>query len=343
MLREIGPLVQRYIPSAFSGPGERTFEEFVTDLDKALDSKDPHSGTHDIGDTLVTLDVTAPSAYLFAWNKAPLDRKDAAYANLSRALQAKLKELVTFYYFSDPSRYATPAAAAPAIVFSCMPPTTTIKLNGDNEVAEFNTDKDYHWDQTEPKEISAVATARPTVDAVAKRLQAISDTLRGIPELAGSARFYNPDQVDDIIHAALTRTFPSSPRPELLGSLLDLEVQLIKSAAATGIELARFRQTAGTNPAEALKHLAQFGEDLAKTFNEVLGHHPFLSGASRPLGTLLFLEAAASFDPAVRTISVDSLMNITVIQSGKLSLDDMLSGKIKDENVLFEQPLLQSN
>jgi hypothetical protein len=340
LLKEIGPLVEKYVPAPFSNPQARSFEEFVADLDKALDNKDPNSGTHDIGDTLITLDLTAPSAYLRAWSRAPANRKDPLYMNLSRVLQAKLKELVTFYYFSDPARYKDLAAAAAPIVFSCLPTSTTIKLNGDGEVERFDTDKDLHWDQMAPDQIRAMSFAPRTISALVVRLKSIADTLRGIPELASTAQFYAPDQVDDVLAAALRR-FAHSNRPELLGSLLDLESQLVEKAVDTGREMARFREATTKKPTDALKNLAEFGEDLVNTFNGIFGSHPFMSGASRPLGTLLFLEAAAAFDPSAMTARVASLMNITVIQSGKLTIDELLDGKITEGVILHEQPFVQ--
>jgi hypothetical protein len=173
------------------------------------------------------------------------------------------------------------------------------------------------------------------------RLKSIADTLRGIPELASAAQFYAPDQVDDVLAAALRRRSTHSNRPELLASLLDLERELVERAVDTGREMARFREAATKKPTDTLKDLAEFGEDLVNTFNGIFGSHPFMSGASRPLGTLLFLEAAAAFDPSAMTARVASLMNITVIQSGKLTIDEMLACKITEGVILHEQPFVQ--
>jgi len=264
--------------------------------------------------------------------------------DLSRALQKKLKELVTFYYFADPSTYKDLAAAASAIVFSCMPASTTIKLTSDGDVERFDTNKDLHWDQASMDQVSAVARAPQTVNALVRRMESIAATLRGIPELASTAKRYEPDQInlDNLVRSALTRIFSSSPTPELLGSLLFLEAQLVRHAVDTGVEMARFRSSASDKPAEALEHLAKFGEDLSSTFNEVLGSHPFLTGASRPLGTLLFLEASSVFDPSLGSDGLTALMNITVVQSGQLSVDEMLGGKITDKIILHEQPFVQA-
>src|SRR4030095_15778725 len=107
------------------------------------------------------------------------------------------------------------------------------------------------------------------------------------------AQFYAPDQIDDVVAAALKVHSAASTVPEMLGSLLVLEAELIDDAVSAGIEMGRFRAAGAETPSEALEHLAKFGERLARTFNEALGHHPFLSGAARALATLLFVEAAA--------------------------------------------------
>jgi hypothetical protein len=340
---EIGPLMDTYLSAAFSAPA-RSFPEWVADLDKVLDNKDPNSGTHDIGDTLITLDLFAPPAYLRAWNRAPKDRSDPVYMRLSRALQVKLKELVTFYYFSDPARYRDLASAAAPIVYSCLPPSTSIHLNDDGGVDRFNTDRDLYWDEADMRQIQAMAGSQPTARALLLRLDTICRILRGIPELANTAQFYTKDQLGAVVAASLKRFSASSPVPELLGSLLFLEARLVNTAVNAGAEMGRFLGQAGQKPADALNHLAAFGEDLAKAFNQTLGNQPFLSGASRPLATLLFVEAARAFDQTL-TDGVSALMEITVVRSGKLSVDDLLAGKLADEpkeNILYEQPFVQA-
>ena len=79
LVEECEPLVHKYIPSAFGDPRARSFREWAADLDKLLDGKDPNSGTHDIGDTLISLTLSAPPEFLQAWTKAPPNRKDPIY------------------------------------------------------------------------------------------------------------------------------------------------------------------------------------------------------------------------------------------------------------------------
>jgi hypothetical protein len=291
-------------------------------------------------DTLITLTLTAPPACLRAWTRAPEKRSDPLYGDLSRALQARLKELVTFYYFSDAARYRDLAAAAAPIVYSCIPVSTAIDVSGGK--AKFNTGG-IHWDEADIAEIKAMVRAPQTVAALLGRMASISAILRGIPELASTAQFYAADRVGTIIEESLHRISAGSPIPELLGSLLFLEARLVDAAVKAGLEMARFRNAAGEKPADALKQLAGFGKDLASAFNQTFGKDPFLAGASRPLATLLFMEAARVFDPTV-TGGVAALMDVKVIRSGKLTVGEMLNDGIaaKPELILYEQPFVQA-
>ncbi|MCX6595709.1 MAG: hypothetical protein NTV70_05025 [Acidobacteria bacterium] len=337
---EIGPLVEQYLPSAFAPPAH-SFPEWVADLDKLLDARDPNSGTHDIGDTLVRLTLSAPPAYLKAWLKAPRERHSPVYMDLSRALQRRLKEIVLFYYFADVDNYKDIAAAAPPLVYAAIPPSTNIRLSGDTLTRDLDTD--VYWDCFDAAQVLAMAQLASTRRALQQRLGTVSTMLRGIPDLAQTARFYEPSAVPSVLGDALKKHSASSRLPEFLSSLLQMELKLVGNAVDAGVAMAEFRTLGTENPAEALKKLAAFGEELATAFNETIGDNPFLSGAARPLSTLLFMEAAQVFD---RSISgkVAAQLDIQVIKSGQLSVDDMLAGKIADkpELILFEQPLVEA-
>ena len=53
------------------------------------------------------------------------------------------------------------------------------------------------------------------------------------------------------------------------------------------------------------------------------------------------MEAARSLDPTVSGTALAALLDITVIHSGKLKVDEMLDGKITSDLILYEQPFLQ--
>ncbi|MCX6592229.1 MAG: hypothetical protein NTZ56_11960 [Acidobacteria bacterium] len=337
---ELGPLVEKYLPSAFAAPAH-SFPEWVADLDKLLDARDPNSGTHDIGDTLTTLTLSAPPAYLQAWLKAPADRKSPVYMDLSRALQRRLKDLVIFYYFASVDNYKDIAACAPPLVYAAIPASTNIRLSDGTLTRDLDTG--IYWDCFDPAKVSAMARLRSTETALKQRLEQVSAMLRGIPELANRAQFYEPSQAPRIVSDALRKHGAGSTLPEFLSSLLRMELKLVTNAVDAGVAMAQFLELGTSNPAEALKKLAGFGEELATAFNQTIGDNPFLSAAARPLSTLLFMEAAQVFDRSV-TGTVAAQLDIKVIKSGQISIDQMLAGKIdeKPELILFEQPLVEA-
>jgi hypothetical protein len=162
--------------------------------------------------------------------------------------------------------------------------------------------------------------------------------------VAGSAKFYdfNPGNYNFVINESLRRRAAGSSRPEFLGSLLDVEERLIHNAVDAGLEMARFRELAPTEPARALEKLAEFGEDVTRTFNSEFGHNPFLSDAARPLGTLLFIEAAKAFDPSLPANATAALLEITVIKSGQFSIDQVRQNQFDRRAILFEQLFVET-
>jgi hypothetical protein len=341
LIDECEPLLEKYTPHTFLAPAARGFREWAADLDKLLDGKDPHSGTHDIGDTLIGLTVVASAEHLKAWTNAPASPTHPVYKELSRALQRALKELVSFYAFADPARYRDLAVAAPALVFACMRPATSVERRPGGHV-RFDQGGSVYWDSRDPRQLRAILSARETQFALASRMRSIAAMLREIPGLAGTAQFYRDDQLDEVIAAALRAQHTGHTIPEQLGALLALEDALVTNAVRSGVEMGRFRESAAEAPAEAIEHLARFGEDLARTFNSALAQNPFLSGAARALGTVLFVEASAVFDPAVKARPPAALLDITVVKSGVLSVDEMLTGKVTDDLVLYEQRFVEA-
>lgn len=345
LLHDAGPLTSLYLPDVFPADG---FSNFVAELDKALDDKDPHSGPLDIGDTLISLSLAAPPSLLKAWTFASNDRLDFTYTTLSKRLQAKFRSLLLAYYFSDPARYKDLQPAAAALVFSCLPISTSVTLkDGQDVIDHLDTKTDLHWYSGTMSVITAMANTPQTQAALALRMKDVQQLLLGIPVMQKTAAFYEPTQegIRGLITASLKRTFTNDLVPQLLGGLLLLEAQLVNDAASIGLEMAGFRNEAALRPADALSHLSEFGEKLTHTFNQVFSGKTFMSGAAQALGTLLFMEAAAVLDelnPSGSPASTAALLKLTVIKSGTLSPDDMLAGKITDDLVLSQQSFVHA-
>jgi hypothetical protein len=67
------------------------------------------------------------------------------------------------------------------------------------------------------------------------------------------------------------------------------------------------------NPAEALKKLAEYGAKVTEAFNSSFGG--LFSGRElRPLGTMVFLEAARSFAPELSAGRPSAMLELTVLK-----------------------------
>src|SRR5262245_4156731 len=62
-------------------------------------------------------------------DESPRRRKRCSISQLGAGLQSELKKQITFFYVSDPSRYANLTSAAPPIVYSCLPVRSSTKLD----------------------------------------------------------------------------------------------------------------------------------------------------------------------------------------------------------------------
>jgi hypothetical protein len=99
-----------------------------------------------------------------------------------------------------------------------------------------------------------------------------------------------------------------------LRSLLSVEAEIVERAQAAGRAMAAFRDRGAKDPEQAVKTLAEFGSAITDAFHARLSGI-YGSGALRPLGTMIFVEAAAAFLPDPQTATKPSaLFELTVVK-----------------------------
>src|SRR5204862_1037567 len=84
--------VDAYFPRTF-GDGDASLDTWISDLDRAIDTV-LDNGPDNFGNTLMSVDVSAPSRLTAAWTKAPVSAKADAYFRMSIAVQVQLKRLI---------------------------------------------------------------------------------------------------------------------------------------------------------------------------------------------------------------------------------------------------------
>lgn len=303
---QLKPYVSAYLPNVFPGntvgSASGSFDAWVSDLDRFIDEVDP-IGTGNLGNTLLSLQLSVPEEVVACWLNAPGDDKNQAYMDMSCKLQAKLKRLIPFYFFADPENFVNRAPAQTLLAWAAIPPSTSANLTNDG-ILTLNTNGDVYWNWPAPEFRHAFLRNPKTFGALSLLLRDASNRLLTTPGLEKVAADYDPQSADAVLAAA--------EQSQLLQSLLFVEASLIKGTQKAGLDLAKFRSAENTDPAQAITLLAQFGSDITHIFNSNLSI--FGGDATRPLGTMLFVEAASAFNEVQPKRAPVAKLDVTVLR-----------------------------
>ena len=318
---QLRPYVDNYFPTQFGTKvGARStplFDVWLNALDAEIEAK-TSNGSGVFGDTLISLDVSVAEAVTSAWLNAP-GKTDARYLDMSRRLQQTLKRLVLFYYFQARNKYKDVIEAEPLLVYAAMPP-----FNGFNTVT-MKTTKDPYWNWPLVAAQRAMMGRAETAATLAALLQQIRDRLLATEGLQKLAKNYEPRKAAQIIDRVSRN---QGNRRDFMRPFLVVENAIVKGALKAGTAMNAFRTAGSTEPAKAVEELATFGAALTSTFNTQIGRL-FGGDVLRPLGTMLFVEAAAALsdDPAIREATPSAILSLTVVgDESAYKLSDFLTG-----------------
>jgi hypothetical protein len=338
---QLKPYIDTYFSDVFKAlpGGGGTFENWIGDLDNHIDALE-NNGTDNFGDTLLGLQVSLPAAVVSAWKDAPGEptdhkkRKVPEYLAMSRRIQATMRHLIPLVFFQDLKKFGGFERAMPLLVYQAMPPSTAAKLEGNLFI--LNTDTDYFWDWPDEKMRRQMALHPQTTAVLAPILARTHHVLKEAG-LGDVASFYTPDRVRRIQEEVADReTRDLSP----LGHLLFVEDAVITAARQSGFAIAKFRKAAGSKPSEAVKALATFGSTLTEAFNAKITTN-YGGGALRPLGTALFLEAAAALTPGLAARPTALLELLVLKGNSTFQLADYLTGATPPKSDTLErQPIV---
>ncbi len=286
---QVRPYLEQYFGSLFSA--EAPIGVWISDLDKQIDRIE-FNGTDNFGHTLLALELSLPAAAAASWLNAPRDKKARQYQEMSCRIQAALKRVTSFYYFDDPAKYRDLGAAAPLLVYAAILPVARNSL--------------LHWNYEDREILRQMILDQRTLDALARSLQRAHDALvdAGFARDAGS---YEEGQL-----SAFCRSAMNGPGNALLRSLLFVEAEIIKQAHSAGLAVAEFREDGWRDPGSAVKALADFGSAITDAFNRKVSG-VYGGGALRPLGTMLFVEAAGAFSGGA-AVKPAALFELTVVK-----------------------------
>jgi hypothetical protein len=331
---QLEPLVVPYFPKAFgsdAAPDKASLHEWIGHLDDHASALG-NTVKGDLGNVLLSLDVSLPGSVVAAWFNAPDAKKADAYLQMSRNIQRAMRRFAQFCYFGDLARYGDIAAAPAVFVYGCLPVSTNVRVNGN--AIELDRTNDVYWDFEDKNTRQMMAFA--SRDALEVRMTGIADLLNDSEEFNRNAEFYDiqsdPQLVDQAIQAALAN-------PAFHG-LLFMEAETINHAREAGVKLAQFRANAGTGPQEAIAALEEFGAKVTEAFNHGLGG---LVPRLEEFSAMIFLEAARAFDPDLMNIQpIARLDTILLKPSAAASVADaFLAGTAPDTTAItIEQPVV---
>ncbi len=299
----LAPELERYFPNVFcAAPSKGTFDHWLDHL--------VGTDSNQIGNALLSLDVSLPPEYVLAWLKAPGKKNAQQYKIMSVVLQSKFREFLLQQFFADADRYADVAdgsAVFDLLVFASIPRATSIAPDRNSQSVRFpaNSGNEIYWDYEDTYLRRGVLAHPATVDVLAARLQTVRETLEADGK-TGLADYYADDQISRMIASAQVS------RP--ISSLFCVEAKIVELARSAALSLAQFQASEFSNPAAARTALAEFGAKVTSTFNSHL--ETYATGDMLlPLGTLLFAEAAKAFDPALGTSQTQAMFSLMVVNT----------------------------
>jgi hypothetical protein len=296
--------VEGYFPDTFAD-GEASLTTWIGDLDRTVD-RVLANGPDNFGNTLLSLEVSAPSALVGAWSSAPASEKADEYFVMSKSIQAQLRSLIPLCHFQDVTRFRDRIPSAALLVYAALPPANAIVVD-DGRITRFDDRKDIYWDVETAGTLEALARHSLTIAALRADLVTVHESLTNAGGMADVAADYHPNRIDRVLANALTTAVGVAD----LRNLLIVERMVVREARQAGMKIAAFLRASETEQARAA--LADYGSRVTDAFNSTIGGL-FSPGELRPLGTLVFLEAARSFAPELKAARPSAMLELTILK-----------------------------
>jgi len=301
-----------YLPGRFptdtGGGTAGSFAAWVRELDKASDAAGWGGGV--LGNTLSSLEVALSTEVGRAWLAGVASGGDDALRRTSLAIQSALRRLVPFYYFQDVGNYdAQPAE--PLLVYAAVPPRNAFTISAGGVLKPKPKGDVYWWDLNDTTAFDALVFSDTTTRALTASCLAISQVLGHIDGMGKVARRYA--KADVRVRQIQNEVRQGATLRRNLVNVFIMEALVIHAAERAARQLAVFQSAAGDDPETAVEALTRFSADLADAFSRELWS-VYGKSALRPLGTLVFLEAARVFSESLP--APDALLDVTILKPG---------------------------
>ncbi len=333
MRNRLGPFLEQYMLDQLTGPDP--VNKFLLELDRTVESI-LENGENDFGDVLLSMELELPAAALASWLR-PIDPKRLmkAKCDMSRRIQTAVKRLLPGYYFQDSGHLNQEFAAAPLLVWSALPPSTSIEADHAKRSIKLNTDTDVFWNWPDPDLRSAVAGLRSTGASLARAMEVHRQRLIS-EDKRRQAGFFKPEELGEWVKIALDR-----PSERHMEALLSMESRLANGAADAVDKVQAALAAAPDNPTAAVAALAEAGAALTAVFHADV-KTKYGDQSSRAIGSALLLEATAALDPGFSGGKPRAALTVMVLNPDRrFELGDYILGRSPmEDDVAVTQTLV---
>jgi len=323
------PYAGAYFSTEFTQTPPGRFRDWITQIASA-------SGT--FGNTLVSLDLSMPSVAVQAWMKAPRSGRDTVYKKMSIALQRQFKQVLHDTFFCNVHNYkdvSGDSAARAVLAFCSIPVCSDVELVDDGNdimfLGENAHGKTIYWDYGDRGNNSFSVDLREKIlfhpKTQANLQQKLLIAQKRIQEAGDPDRvlsFYADCAIGQILGAAL--------HGRLLDFLFPVEASMVEQARTAGLRMASFREHRFSNPEQARKDLAKFGQKLSEDFSAHLKVFA-VGNALMPLGTAIYAAVVGALDPNAAT-PLAAMFTIQILRAGLPTLTPRDTDVLRTERVV---------
>jgi hypothetical protein len=326
---QYAPYADAYFSQEYKSAPPGTFDDWVAQIT-------PAGGK--LGSTLLSLSLSLPPSAALAWMNAPINDRDNVYKKMSMALQRQFKQVLHDAYFSDVHKYkdvSGDTTARAVLAFCSIPACSDGKLiNGGQDVAflDENADgKTIYWDYRDrgvnifSVDLREKVLFHPQTQAnLQQKLLVAQSRIQeaGDPDRVLSS--YAAKSTGEILTAAL--------RGKLLDFLFPVEANMVEHARQAGLKMASFRNNQFSNPEQARKDMASFGQKLSEDFNTGLKVFA-VNNALLPLGTAIYVAAAGALDPK-GAMPAAAMFTVQMLKAGVSTLAPLDTDILRTERVV---------
>ena len=328
---QYAPYADTYLSGEFKSAPPGTFTDWVTQIT-------PPGGK--LGNTLLSLSLSLPQSAALAWKNAPASDRDKVYKLMSMALQRQFKQVLHDTFFSDVHHYknvSTDSDAWAMLAFCSIPPCSDVELinqGADVKFLDENADgKTIYWDYRDrgvnifSVDLREKVLFHPETQTNLQQKLGVARTRiqeAGDPDRVLS--FYTPQSAGQILAAAL--------HGRLLDFIFPVEANLVQQARGAGLQMAAFIKNNFSNPEQARKEMAKFGQKLSEDFNSSL--KVFAVGpALLPLGTAIYTAAVGALDPTAATQPA-AMFTVQILKAGVSTLTPQDTDILRTERVIHQ-------